>query len=119
MERLIKAFGNSRRAFNRLIRSEAAFQQEIILLALSIPVALLIASTWRSYALLVGAVLFLILVEVLNSGIEAACDAVSREFDSNIQLAKDCGSLAVLIAIFIAATIWVIAFVEWIAGLPA
>ena len=39
------------------------------------------------------------MVEVLNTGIEAACDAVSREFHIDIQLAKDCGSLAVLISV--------------------
>ena len=53
-------------------------------------------------ALLVGAVLLLIMVEVLNTGIEAACDAVSREFHIDIQLAKDCGSLAVLISVVLA-----------------
>jgi diacylglycerol kinase (ATP) len=117
MERLIKAFRNSVRAFSRLIRSETAFQQEIILLALSIPAGWLIASTWRGYALLIGAILLLILVEVLNTGIEAACDAVSREFNIDIQLAKDCGSLAVLISILMAAGVWLMAIVERITGL--
>ena len=63
-----------------------------------IPLAWFFSSSWRGYALLVGAILLLIMVEVLNTGIEAACDAVSREFRIDIQLAKDCGSLAVLIS---------------------
>ncbi|TIS03511.1 MAG: diacylglycerol kinase, partial [Mesorhizobium sp.] len=68
--------------------------------------------------LLIGAVLLMILVEVLNTGIEAACDAISREFHIDIQLAKDCGSLAVLISIVIAGGVWGIAIIERIIGAP-
>lgn len=106
MERLIKAFHNSVRAFNRLVRTEKAFQQEFILLLFSIPVALWLADTWRGAALLVGSIIFLMIVEVLNTGIEATCDALSTEFNSEIQLAKDCGSLAVLMAIVLVAGVW-------------
>lgn len=116
MERLIKAFENSVRAFRRLARSETAFQQELILLALSIPFGWFLAASWRSYALLVGSILFLMIVEVLNTGIEAACDAVSLEFHREIQLAKDCGSLAVLMSIVLVASIWVLALIERLSG---
>src|SRR5689334_15787901 len=98
MQRLVKAFFNSVRAFNVLIRTEKAFQQEIALLVLALPLGWFLSSSWSSYALLIGAVLVLVMVEVLNTGIEAACDAISREFHVDIQLAKDCGSLAVLIS---------------------
>lgn len=118
MERLIKALQNSVRAFGKLARTEAAFQQEVGLLLLSFPLAWLITSSWRGYAVLIGAVLFLIVIEVLNTGIEAACDAVSREFNIDIQLAKDCGSLAVLISIVLVAGVWIFAVVEHVRGLP-
>lgn len=118
MERLIKAFQNSVRAFRRLMKTEAAFQQEIVLLALALPVGWFLSASWRGYALLIGVLLLLIIVEVLNTGIEAACDAVSREFNIDIQLAKDCGSLAVLIAVILAAGVWGIAVIEAIVGLP-
>lgn len=118
MQRLISAFQNSVRAFRRLIRHETAFQQELILLALAVPLGWFVASSWRGYALLIGAMLLLIMVEVLNTGIEAACDAVSREFNIDIQLAKDCGSLAVLISVVIAGGVWGIAIIERFAGLP-
>jgi diacylglycerol kinase (ATP) len=118
MKRLLDAFFNSARAFRRLAGSEAAFQQELALLILALPVGWFVASSWRGYALLLGAILLLILVEVLNTGIEAACNSVSREFNIDIQLAKDCGSLAVLIATVIAAGIWGLALVERVAGLP-
>lgn len=118
MDRLIKAFQNSVRAFQRLARTETAFQQELGLLILSLPLAWIVASSWRGYAILIGAVLFLIVIEVLNTGIEAACDAVSREFNIDIQLAKDCGSLAVLISIVLVLGIWIFAVVEKVKGVP-
>jgi diacylglycerol kinase (ATP) len=118
MERLYRAFVNSVRAFSTLIRTEKAFQQEVGLLVVALPVAWLITDSWRGFAFLIGSILLLILVEVLNTGIEAACDAVSREFNIDIQLAKDCGSLAVLISILIALGTWTLLIMESIVGLP-
>lgn len=118
MERLIKAWQNSLRAFRRLATSEKAFQQELALLAAALPAAWFLSTSWRGYWLLVGSILLLIMIEVLNTGIEAACDAVSREFDIDIQLAKDCGSLAVLISIMLAVIVWGLAIVETVTGVP-
>ena len=118
MERLVKAFQNSVRAFSRLVRTEAAFQQEVMLLVAALPLGWFVAATWSGYALLIGSILFLITVEVLNTAIEAACDAFSREFNIDIQLAKDCGSLAVLIAVVIVLGVWGFAVVERVLGLP-
>jgi diacylglycerol kinase (ATP) len=118
MQRLIDAFFNSVRAFRKLATTEKAFQQELMLLAFALPLGWFVSTSWRGYALLIGAVLLLIMVEVLNTGIEAACDAVSREFHIDIQLAKDCGSLAVLISVVIVAGVWGIALIERVTGLP-
>src|SRR5262249_61301215 len=92
--------------FSVLSRSEKAFQQELGLLIVALPAGWFLSVSWTGYALLIGAVLVLIMVEVLNTGIEAACDAISREFHIDIQLAKDCGSLAVLISVILVATVW-------------
>lgn len=116
MERLVKAFVNSVRAFNRLIRTEKAFQQEFGLFIVSIPIALYLADSWRGFALLVGSIIFLMIVEVLNTGIEATCDALSREFHSEIQLAKDCGSLAVLLSIVLVSSVWGFALFDHLGG---
>ncbi|UXN59823.1 diacylglycerol kinase [Phyllobacterium zundukense] len=107
MQRLILAFINSMRALKHLVQHEKAVQQELMLFILAIPVAALIAPTGLSFLLLTGSVLFLIMIEVLNTGIEAACDAVSLDFHREIQIAKDCGSLAVLISVILVATVWV------------
>jgi len=106
MQRLIHAFVNSLRALRVLARTEKAVQQELALLAAAIPLGWLLAASWEGYMLLIGSLLLLIIVEVLNTGIEATCNAISREFQAEIQLAKDCGSLAVLLTIVIAASIW-------------
>jgi diacylglycerol kinase (ATP) len=118
MERLVKAFFNSARAFRTLASSEKAFQQELALLAVALPAGWFLSSSWTGYGLLIGAVLMLIMVEVLNTGIEAACDAISREFHIDIQLAKDCGSLAVLISVILVAGVWGFALAEHINGAP-
>ena len=118
MLRLLHASRHSARAFGRLIRSEAAFQQEMALLLAALPAAWLLAETWYEYAVLIGAVVFLILVEVLNTAVEATCDAISREFRPEIQLAKDCGSLAVAFAIMLAGGVWIFFALEWWRGAP-
>lgn len=118
VQRLISAFRNSTRAFGRLARSEAAFRQELVLLVMSLPAGWFLASTWRGYALLVGSLIVLMIVEVLNTAVEAACDALSREFNADIQLAKDCGSLAVLFAVVLVAGVWILAIVERVSGFP-
>ena len=117
MDRLIKAWWNSARAFRGLMRSETAFQQEVLLMIAAVPAAWFLSTSWRGYALLLGALLLLMIVEVLNTAIEAACDAVSRDFNPQIELAKDCGSLAVLLAIVLAAAAWGLAAVERLTGL--
>jgi diacylglycerol kinase (ATP) len=116
MERLIKAFRNSLQAAGHLLSHEAAFRQEVALLVLALPAGWFLASTWRGYALLLGSLLLLMIVEVLNTAIEAACDAVSHEFNIDIKLAKDCGSLAVLMAVVLAAGVWCIAIAERLTG---
>ena len=116
MHRLFNAFRNSMRAAGHLLRHEKAFQQEIALLVLAFPVGWFLAASWAGYALLIGSLLVLIMVEVLNTGIEAACDAVSREFNIDIKLAKDCGSLAVLISVVLAAGVWIMALAGRLSG---
>lgn len=116
--RLARATRNSARAFLALARSEAAFRQELGVLVVALPVAWLIAPTWRGFALLVGAILLVMIVEVLNTGLEAACNAISRELNADIGLAKDCGSLAVALSLVLAGGVWLLGVWEWLAGAP-
>ncbi len=107
MRRIFLAFLNSMRALKYLAGNEKAVQQELLLFLISLPLAYSLAPSWHAFLLMTGSILFLILVEILNTAIEATCDAVSLEFHEQIKIAKDCGSLAVLIAILFVAVIWV------------
>ena len=86
------------------------------MLALALPVGWFLAADARTYLMLIGSVLLILIVEVLNTGIEAACDAFTREFHADIKIAKDCGSLAVLLSIMLAAAVWGVAVWERFAG---
>jgi diacylglycerol kinase (ATP) len=108
MKRMTAAFYNSVAAWKHLIRSERAFQEEAIALALAIPAAFLLTEDGSTRLTLIGVVMLVMIVEVLNTGIEAACDALSREFHADIKIAKDCGSLAVLMSIVIAGSVWML-----------
>ena len=112
MQRLIKAFNNSAAAFAHLMRHETAFKQECILFLIAIPGAYFVASNITQYFVLLLAIVFIILIEVLNTAIEAVCDALTPEFDANIKIAKDCGSLAVLLACGIAFVVWLLALIN-------
>jgi diacylglycerol kinase (ATP) len=106
MKRMLAAFYNSIAAWKTLIRSERAFQEETVALAFGIPLAFVISDDLLVRFVLIGAIIFVMIVEVLNTGIEAACNALSREFHADIKIAKDCGSLAVLLSIAIAGSVW-------------
>lgn len=106
MQRLVNATANSARALRYLLASEAAFRLEAVLLVIALPASYMLAQSWGGMALLVASLLLLMLVEVLNTAIEAACDALTHKQDPNIGLAKDCGSLAVTIALVLAAGVW-------------
>lgn len=116
MERIFKAFINSMRALNHLARHERPVQEELLLLLASLPAAWFVASDWAAYLILVGAVVFLLLIEIINTSVEAACNAISRDFKKDIQIAKDAGSLAVLIASIICAVIWLYHLLPLIKG---
>jgi diacylglycerol kinase (ATP) len=116
MKRFIAATGNSLRALKVLIRHETTVQQEFIVLAVGIVLGALIAPTLPRYALLVGVLIFVLIVEILNTAVEAACDAYTRDFNKDIQLAKDCGSLAVSLSLIIALAVWGWAIWAWYVG---
>jgi diacylglycerol kinase (ATP) len=117
MERIVNATLNSGRAFRHLARHEAAFRQEMMLLCVALPLGWLIAPGWRGYALLIASLLVLIIVEVINTAIEQTCNAITREPNPSIRLAKDCGSLAVAFALVLAGGVWALALLEWATGL--
>jgi diacylglycerol kinase (ATP) len=91
---------------------EDAFRQEIWLAALLIPLALWLPVSWMGSGLMVASVLFVLVVELLNSAIEAVVDRVSLENHRLAKRAKDIGSAAVLISLLQVAVVWTCVLLE-------
>lgn len=106
MGRLWFAFRNSLAGFRHALGAEAAFRQEVAVLALSLPAAWILAANWTVFFVLVGAVVFMLLVELLNTAIEAVCNGLSRDYMPEIRIAKDCGSAAVLLSLVLTGGVW-------------
>ncbi len=87
-------------------RGESAFRQEVWLAAVLLPAAGWLGRTWLEVALLVGTVVFVLVVELLNSAIEAAIDRISMELHPLSKRAKDLGSAAVMLSLLLAGGVW-------------
>jgi diacylglycerol kinase (ATP) len=85
---------------------ESAFRQELTLLALLTPIALVMPISYLEKVLLVSALMLVLVVELLNSSVEAAIDRISFEHHDLSKRAKDFGSAAVMLALFIAILLW-------------
>jgi diacylglycerol kinase (ATP) len=108
LKRLINAFGYSIEGFKSAFKNEDAFRQELILAIILIPTGILIGENGFQKALLVSSILAVLIVELLNSGIEATVDRISLEKNSLAKRAKDIGSAAVFLTIINAILTWLI-----------
>lgn len=106
--RLWLASVNSWRGLRHCYQSEAAFRQEVWAAVVLLPLALWTGRTGVERVLLVGSVLLVMIVELLNTGIEVVVDRIGHEHHRLSGFAKDLGSSAVLIALLLAATTWVL-----------
>ena len=112
MNRLWQATINSWNGLIAVTRSEAAFRQELALLALGVPLAFfLTADVARRFAL-IGVLVFLLIVELLNTAIEKLSDRVTRDNDPAIKRVKDMGSAAVGLSLLAAGAVWLWVAVE-------
>lgn len=107
IKRVINAFGYSMRGLRDALRYEAAFRQEVALFIILLPVALWLGQNPLDYILLIGSMLLVLIVEILNSAIEAVVDRVGAEHHDLSGRAKDMGSAAVLLALLNVGFIWV------------
>ena len=85
---------------------QAAFRQEALAALVLLPLSLWLGDGWVEVALLGGVVLLVLVVELLNSGIEAAVDRIGPEWHLLSKQAKDMGSAAVLLSVLLCAGIW-------------
>jgi len=103
---VLNAAGYSWAGLTAAFRHEDAFRQEVFLAVLLIPLALYLSETGIERALMIGAVLLVLIVELLNSALEAAVDRISLEHHLLIKRAKDMGSAAVMIALVNVVAVW-------------
>jgi diacylglycerol kinase (ATP) len=108
IRRLLNATLHSLEGLAAAVRHEAAFRQELMLAAVLLPLGLWLGNNGIERALLTGSVLLLLVVELLNSAIEAAVDRVSLENHELAKRAKDYGSAAVMIALAATALVWLL-----------
>lgn len=105
LSRVWHAFGYSMAGL-RAGWSETAFRQEAILALLMLPLAFWLGKTWIEVAALAGSVVLVMVVELLNTGIETAVDRIGPEWHALSKRAKDMGSAAVLLSLLLCAGIW-------------
>ncbi len=112
MTRLFRAFGNSMLGFAGVYKHEAAFRQELLLAVILIPLGIYLGHNGIERALLIGSVLLVLVVEILNSAIEAVVDRVGLERHELSGLAKDLGSAAVFLSLAMVAITWGLVLLE-------
>ncbi len=108
VKRILNALHYSVDGLKAAYRHEDAFRQEVLLAAILIPLALYLEPGMTGRALMIASVLLVLMVELLNSALEAAVDRISLENHHLIKRAKDMGSAAVLIALVNVAVIWLL-----------
>jgi diacylglycerol kinase (ATP) len=104
--RLYLAFVNSWKGFKGAFKFEAAFRQEVALAVVLIPLGVYLGKTGVERALLVSSVILVMIVELLNTGIETVVDRIGLERHDLSGLAKDVGSSAVLLSFAVLSVVW-------------
>jgi diacylglycerol kinase (ATP) len=111
LRRLFNAARYSLAGLAAAARHEDAFRQELILCAGLIPLGLWLGGSGAERALLIGSLLLVLIVELLNSAVEATVDRVSLEDHNLAKRAKDIGSAAVMLSLINVAVVWLLVLV--------
>jgi len=106
LRRLKNAAGYSKQGFEAAYKHEDAFRQEIILAVILIPLALYLEPEATNRAMMIGSLFLVLIVELINSAIEAVVDRVSIERHELAKRAKDIASAAVFVALANLAMVW-------------
>ncbi len=106
--RMLRAFRASMQGFAGAFREESAFRQELALSALVIPLGLWLGQNGIERVLLIAPMFLVLIVELINSAIEATVDRIGLERHALSGLAKDIGSAAVLLSLLLLAVVWLL-----------
>ena len=105
---MFRAFGYSFQGFAHAWREEAAFRQELLLAVVAIPLGAYLGRSGVERALLVAPMLLILVVEILNSAVEAVVDRSGTERHPLAGMAKDMGSAAVMLSFILLGTVWLL-----------
>ena len=108
LKRILSALGYSIAGFKAAWRGEHAFRQELFVVVIATIAALLLPVSGLQKLLLIGVFVLVLIIELLNSAIEAVVDRVSLERNPLSKNAKDFGSAAVMLALFLAGATWLV-----------
>jgi diacylglycerol kinase (ATP) len=106
LDRVLRAAGYSAEGLRAAYRGESAFRQEFWLAAVMLPASFWLGRGWLEVALLAGSVTLVLIVELLNSAVEATVDRVSMDLHELSKRAKDFGSAAVMLSLLLAGAVW-------------
>lgn len=112
LERIIKATGYSWQGLKAAYKNEAAFRQEIFLAIILVPLGIWLGQTGPEKALLVSSVILVLIVELLNSGLEVIVDRIGDEQHKLSGRAKDIGSAAVFISLCNVLVVWCLVLID-------
>ena len=104
--RIIRASGFSWKGFVATFKNEAAFRQELLLVVVLLPIAVWLGQTALERAVLITSLFIVLIVELINSAIEAAIDRHGDEIHELSGRAKDMGSAAVFVSLLLVALVW-------------
>jgi len=104
--RILHAFNYSLKGLKAAFLHEPAFRQELLLCIVAVPLAFWLSANWQQFFVLCSSLVFILVVELLNSAIETLADALKPDYDPLIGRAKDIGSAAVLLSFVCALCVW-------------
>jgi diacylglycerol kinase (ATP) len=111
VKRLWQATINSWHGLIAVMQSEAAFREELALLVVGVPLAFFLTPDVGERFALIGTLVFVLIVELLNTAIEKLSDRVTRDPDPAIKRVKDMGSAAIFLSLLAAGAVWI-----WVAA---
>jgi diacylglycerol kinase (ATP) len=106
IDRIVRAAGYSVNGLHLAYSGESAFRQEVWLAIVMLPTAFWLGQDWLQVSLLAGTVLLVMIVELINSAIEAVVDRVSYDWHELSKRAKDFGSAAVMLSLLLCTGVW-------------
>jgi len=106
IKRIINAFGYSYSGFKQTFKSEAAFRQDLAFCAIMFILSFFVKATAVEWVLMIASLFFILIMELINTAIEAIIDRISADYHELSKKAKDIGSLLVLMAFIMMFIVW-------------